>query len=452
MSLGMSGASRSATLAVFAFLIPLICVGCSSLSGTAESSSTITTSNAAATANAAAEKAINSAGDHMDAALDIKDEINQQLELCDAAHDIEKPARATSYAEAAMVLLPEYDTEQATARELLMSVEATDADEDTKRHAFLLLDWVESRIAESAALSEYIAAVKVVAAAGASLTEAQVNEVYRLDLRLLELHRTADEKVDAANEFSRVRLSGQSSTTVPASDALLVDYDYRLRTVLAWRSAMVTIANLRTYKYNETGPNRKIKPGDLIVEELETLVALADKLPAPPSSLAPLDSAWRKRVTQYLESERALAEKDTQKHREDRAWFIDKELAALNELTAMTATQIALVNTTVAVTTTTGRSTTASELSEPHEGDQRMAVMGPVTQQAEIDDSALGGLRITGETATVTFEDGSTAEVGSLEILKNSLDFADWMLVSMADSTRVLVEFRDGEWVPIALR
>ena len=352
----MNAASRIAVVILLVVLVSLVCGGCSSPSSTA------TTSSIVAISNAAAQKAIDSALDHMRAASEIREDINHQLELCDAAYDVEEPDRATGYAQDAQGLLPEHDAEQAAARELLMSVEATDADEDVKGHALLLLDWVESRIAEAATLSEYVAAEKVVAAAGASLTEVQVHERYRLDLALLESRRTVDEKVETANDFVRVQLSGQSSTTVPESDTLLLEYDYQLRTVQAWRDVMTTLWNLRTYKYNETGPNRKIEPGDLVVEELDTLVARMNELPSPPSSLASFDSAWRERVAQLLEAERALAEEDTQKHRDDVAWFNEKEFAALNELTAMTAGRIALINTTPATTqaATSTEATTAT--------------------------------------------------------------------------------------------
>jgi hypothetical protein len=298
-------------------------------------------------------------------ASDTRVDIDQQLQLCDEAYDIEDPERGMGYAEDAERLLLEHAAEQTAAGELLSSVGATDADEDVKGHALLLLDWVESRIAEGAALSDYIAAVRVVAAAGASLTDAQVEEAYRQHLELLELHRTADEKVDAANDFSRVRLGGQSSTTVPPSDVLLWDYHYQLQKVLAWRDVVVTIGNLRTYRYNETGPNRKIEPGDLIVKELETLVARMEELPTPSSSVAALDSAWRSRVAQQLEAERALAEKDTQKHRDDQAWFRDKEYGALNELTAMTAAQIALISKTPTSTQSTATTEATAATTSP---------------------------------------------------------------------------------------
>ncbi len=350
----MRAASRVASVILVVLLVPLTCAGCSLLSGTVDTSS-------------AANKTINSALDHMRAASDIREDINHQLDLCSEAYDIAEPDRATDYAEAAQELLPEYDAEQATAKKLLTSVGATDAGEDSKRHALLLLDWVESRITEATALSQYVAAKKVVAAAGPSLTEDQVNEEYRLRLEMLEEHRIAGEKVAAANDFSRVKLGGQSSTTVPVSKALLIDYDHQLRTVLAWRSAMVTITNLRTYKYNETGPNRSIEPGDLVVEELQTLVALVEKLPTPPPSLAAADSAWRLRVGQLLEAEQALAQEDAQIHRDDRAWIKDKEYAAMNELVDMVAQQMTLIDSTTGTTqatATTAATTTTSKASQ----------------------------------------------------------------------------------------
>jgi hypothetical protein len=356
----MTVSSTTVAVALLILLVVplLICVGCTLRSGPAETSTTM----AKTASNPALDLAIKSALDHVRAASDTEDDINQRLQLCEEAYDIKEPDRAVSYAEDAQGLLPKQGAELATAQGMLTSVETMDGDADLKRHARLLLDWVESRIAEAAALSRYISAEKVVAAAGASLTDAQVTERYGLKLELLKLQKTVDEKVDTANDFSRVQLAGQSSTTVPVSDALLAEYDYSLRAVTAWRDAIVDIGNLRTYKYNETGPNRKIKPSDLIVKELETLVARMDGLPTPPPSLAALDSAWRTRVAQQLEAERALAQKDTQKHRDDRIWYKGKEYAAINELTAMASAQIALIDTTPATTqvTTTTEATTAT--------------------------------------------------------------------------------------------
>ena len=283
---------------------------------------------------AVAREAINKAIEHMNSMNDVMDEVNQQLQLCNEAYDIDDPRRSTGYAEAAEELLPQCAVELAAAKKLLVSVDTTDAEANAKRSAGLFLDWVDSEIAESSKLTEHVAAVQEVAAAGDALTQAQVDEEYRLHVELLGLRREADEKRKTAIDFRDVQLDGESSTTIAAEAAFLTGYDDHLAVILALRDAMISIQRLRTHTYNETGPNRSLKPGDLVVKELESLVAALDELPVPPADpLRSLDSEWRLRVAQSLKTEQALAQKDTQKHRDDVKFFADKEGEALDALT-----------------------------------------------------------------------------------------------------------------------
>jgi hypothetical protein len=109
---------------------------------------------------------------------------------------------------------------------------------------------------------------------------------------------------------------------------------------------------------------------------------------------------------------------------------------------------------TTSPTATGATSTTTSELSElpkPQEGERRIAVMGPVTTTFETG----GQFGFTGSksTATVTFKDGSTAEVDDSipEGATNEEDLAlAWTLASTRDRSDVAVEFRDGKWVLVA--
>jgi hypothetical protein len=93
-----------------------------------------------------------------------------------------------------------------------------------------------------------------------------------------------------------------------------------------------------------------------------------------------------------------------------------------------------------------------TELPEPQVGERRIAVMGPVTKTA----GTGGQFGLTGfkSTATVTFKDGSTAEVDDSipEGATNAQDLASaWVLASMRDRSDVAVEFRDGKWWVVAI-
>lgn len=93
-----------------------------------------------------------------------------------------------------------------------------------------------------------------------------------------------------------------------------------------------------------------------------------------------------------------------------------------------------------------------SELPEPKEGERRTAVMGPVGTTAET--GGQFGLKGFKSTATVTFEDGSTAEVDDSipDGATNGEDLAlAWSLASTRDQSDVVVEFRDGKWVVVAI-
>ncbi len=114
---------------------------------------------------------------------------------------------------------------------------------------------------------------------------------------------------------------------------------------------------------------------------------------------------------------------------------------------------MAASTTTPAVPGTTNATTSGpSELPEPQEGERRMAVMGPVTNHAEI--GGQFGLTDSKSTATVTFKDGSTAEVDDSipEGATNGEDLAlGWTLASTRDQIDVAVEFRDGKWMVVAI-
>jgi hypothetical protein len=115
-------------------------------------------------------------------------------------------------------------------------------------------------------------------------------------------------------------------------------------------------------------------------------------------------------------------------------------------------TMAASTTTPAATGTTSATTSEPSELPEPQEGERRMAVMGPVTTHAETG----GQFGLTGfkYTATVTFKDGSTAEVDDSvpEGVTNGEDLAmAWILASTRDQSDVAVEFRDGKWMVVAI-
>ena len=112
---------------------------------------------------------------------------------------------------------------------------------------------------------------------------------------------------------------------------------------------------------------------------------------------------------------------------------------------------MAASTTTPAVTTATSPSTSEpSELPEPQEGERRIAVMGPVTTTAET--GGQFGLTGTKSTATVTFKDGSTAEVdASIPEGATSEETLAWTLAKTRDRSDVAVEFHDGKWVLVAI-
>jgi len=79
-----------------------------------------------------------------------------------------------------------------------------------------------------------------------------------------------------------------------------------------------------------------------------------------------------------------------------------------------------------------------------------MAVMGPVTTHAET--GGQFGLTDTKSTATVTFKDGSTAEVdASTPEGATSEETLAWTLAKTRDRSDVAVEFLDGKWVLVAI-
>jgi hypothetical protein len=112
---------------------------------------------------------------------------------------------------------------------------------------------------------------------------------------------------------------------------------------------------------------------------------------------------------------------------------------------------MAVSTTTPAVTTATSPSTSGpSELPEPQEGERRIAVMGPVTTTAET--GGQFGLTDMKSTATVTFKDGSTAEVDAgIPDGATSEETLAWTLARTRDRSDVAVEFRDGKWVLVAI-
>lgn len=112
---------------------------------------------------------------------------------------------------------------------------------------------------------------------------------------------------------------------------------------------------------------------------------------------------------------------------------------------------VAASTTTPAVTGAAGATTSEpSELPEPQEGERRIAVMGPVTTTAET--GGQFGVTGTRSTATVTFKDGSTAEVdASLPEGATSDETLAWTLAMTRDRSEVAVEFRDGRWVLVAI-
>jgi len=103
------------------------------------------------------------------------------------------------------------------------------------------------------------------------------------------------------------------------------------------------------------------------------------------------------------------------------------------------------------VTSATSAATSQpSELPEPQEGERRTAVMGPVTTTAET--GGQFGLTGTKSTATVTFKDGSTAEVdASIPEGAASEEVLARTLAKTRDRSDVAVEFRDGKWVLVAI-
>ena len=110
------------------------------------------------------------------------------------------------------------------------------------------------------------------------------------------------------------------------------------------------------------------------------------------------------------------------------------------------------VSTSSPVATGATSATTSGALPAPKEGERRIAVMGPVTTTFETG----GQFGFTGSkhTATVTFKDGSTAEVddSAPEGATKAEDLTmAWALASTRNQSDVAVEFRDRKWVVVAI-